>query len=130
MALDTAGTVPWAIKGELILNCNCTVFCPCVVVAWQARAHRGLLPGLVRHRASMKGTYGDDDLSGLNVGLMLDIPGLMARGNWKVAAYIDERASDAAFDGLVTIFSGKARGTTGPVRACWSANSSAPSARR
>ena len=21
----------WAIKGELILNCNCTVFCPCVV---------------------------------------------------------------------------------------------------
>ncbi|MCK5502902.1 MAG: DUF1326 domain-containing protein, partial [Tritonibacter mobilis] len=23
--------MPWAIKGELILNCNCTVFCPCVV---------------------------------------------------------------------------------------------------
>ena len=21
----------WTIKGELILNCNCTVFCPCVV---------------------------------------------------------------------------------------------------
>ena len=21
----------WAIKGELFLNCNCTVFCPCVV---------------------------------------------------------------------------------------------------
>jgi hypothetical protein len=21
----------WKIKGELILNCNCTVFCPCVV---------------------------------------------------------------------------------------------------
>ena len=21
----------WAIRGELILNCNCTVFCPCVV---------------------------------------------------------------------------------------------------
>ncbi len=33
MALDdrTVGTVPWTIKGELILNCNCTVFCPCVV---------------------------------------------------------------------------------------------------
>ncbi|MGB1332765.1 MAG: DUF1326 domain-containing protein, partial [Paracoccaceae bacterium] len=25
------GLTPWAIKGELILNCNCTVFCPCVV---------------------------------------------------------------------------------------------------
>ena len=21
----------WRLKGELILNCNCTVFCPCVV---------------------------------------------------------------------------------------------------
>ena len=25
------GLTPWAIKGEVILNCNCTVFCPCVV---------------------------------------------------------------------------------------------------
>jgi hypothetical protein len=32
MALDgEVGTIPWEIKGELILNCNCTVFCPCVV---------------------------------------------------------------------------------------------------
>ena len=21
----------WSIEGELILNCNCTVFCPCVI---------------------------------------------------------------------------------------------------
>ena len=44
---------------------------------------------------------------------MLEIPGLMARGNWKAAAYIDERASDDAYEALVNIFSGKARGTTG-----------------
>ena len=50
---------------------------------------------------------------GLNVGLVLDIPGLMARGNWKAAAYIDERASEPAFDALVKIFSGAAKGTTG-----------------
>ena len=37
----------------------------------------------------------------------------MARGNWKAAVFIDDRASDAAYDGLVDIFSGKARGTTG-----------------
>uniref|UniRef100_UPI002FD9014A DUF1326 domain-containing protein n=1 Tax=Yoonia sp. TaxID=2212373 RepID=UPI002FD9014A len=59
------------------------------------------------------GHYGDEDLSGLNVGLVLEIPGLMARGNWKAAAYIDERASEAAYDGLLNIFTGKARGTTG-----------------
>jgi len=27
----TAFLKKWKIKGELILNCNCTVFCPCVV---------------------------------------------------------------------------------------------------
>jgi hypothetical protein len=60
-----------------------------------------------------EGHYGDEDISGLNVGLLLEIPGLMSRGNWKAAAYIDERASDAAYEGLVNIFSGAARGTTG-----------------
>jgi len=59
------------------------------------------------------GHYGDEDLSGLNVGLILEIPGLMARGNWKAAAYIDDRASEAAYDGLLKIFTGQARGTTG-----------------
>ncbi|MEM6421988.1 MAG: DUF1326 domain-containing protein, partial [Pseudomonadota bacterium] len=52
-------------------------------------------------------------LSGLNVGMLLDIPGEMARGNWKAAAYIDERASEAAYDALLKVFSGQARGTTG-----------------
>jgi hypothetical protein len=60
-----------------------------------------------------EGHYMGEDLSGLNVGLVLEIPGLMARGNWKAAAYIDERASEAAYDGLLKIFSGQAKGTTG-----------------
>jgi hypothetical protein len=60
-----------------------------------------------------QGHYGDEDLSGLNVGLVLEIPGLMARGNWKAAAYIDERASYAAYEALIKIFSGQAKGTTG-----------------
>jgi hypothetical protein len=46
-------------------------------------------------------------------GLVLEIPGLMARGNWKAAAYIDERASYAAYEALIKIFSGQAKGTTG-----------------
>jgi hypothetical protein len=37
----------------------------------------------------------------------------MARGNWKAAAYIDDRASHRAYHALIQIFSGKARGTTG-----------------
>ena len=106
------GTVPWAIKGELILNCNCTVFCPCVVSLGKHAPTEGYCQAWAGVRID-EGYYGDEDLSGLNVGLVLEIPGLMARGNWKAAAYIDERASYAGYEGLLNIFSGKAKGTTG-----------------
>lgn len=117
MALDKigsaeVGTVPWTLKGELILNCNCTVFCPCVVSLGKHPPTEGHCQtwGGVRIDA---GQYGDVDLSGLNIGLLIEIPGNMGRGNWKVALFIDDRASDAAYEALSLIFSGKAKGTTG-----------------
>ena len=65
------GTVPWTMKGELILNCNCTVFCPCVVSLGKHPPTEGHCQtwGGVRIDA---GQYGDIDLSGLNVGLMIE----------------------------------------------------------
>ncbi|MCV2880947.1 DUF1326 domain-containing protein [Actibacterium sp. XHP0104] len=103
---------PWTIKGELLLNCNCTVFCPCVVSLGAHPPTEGHCQtwGAVRID---QGAYGDIDLSGLNLGLMIEIPGNMGRGNWKVALFIDDRASDEAYDALVTVFSGAAKGTTG-----------------
>ena len=106
------GTVPWALNGELILNCNCTVFCPCVVSLGKHPPTEGHCQAWAGIRID-EGKYGNADLSGLNVGLLMEIPGLMARGNWKAAAFIDQRASHAAFHGLVQILSGKAKGTTG-----------------
>ncbi|MCC1494406.1 DUF1326 domain-containing protein [Cognatishimia sp. F0-27] len=106
------GTVPWTIKGELILNCNCTVFCPCVVSLGAHPPTEGHCQAWSGIRID-EGQYGDVDLSGLNVGLFLEIPERMARGNWTAAAFIDERASDEAFEALEMIFSGQAKGTTG-----------------
>lgn len=106
------GLVPWEIRGELILNCNCTVFCPCVVSLGNHPPTEGYCQAWAGVRID-QGHYGGETLAGLNVGLLLEIPGLMARGNWKAAAFIDDRASDAAYHGLLQIFSGKARGTTG-----------------
>ena len=109
---DNDGLIPWAVKGELILNCNCTVFCPCVVSLGKHAPTEGYCQAWSGIRID-EGFYGNEDLSGLNVGLILEIPGLMARGNWKAAAYIDERASHEAYDALLKIFTGQARGTTG-----------------
>ncbi len=102
----------WNIKGELILSCNCTVFCPCVVSLGKHPPTEGYCQAWVGVRID-EGHAGESDLAGLNVALLLDIPGLMGRGNWTVAAWIDERATDEAYDHLVKIFSGQARGTTG-----------------
>lgn len=102
----------WAIKGELILNCNCTVFCPCVISLGKHPPTEGHCQGWAGVRID-SGHFGGEDLSGMNVGLLLDIPGNMGRGDWKAAAFIDDRASDAAYEGLVKIFSGEAKGTTG-----------------
>lgn len=102
----------WTIKGELILNCNCTVFCPCVVSLGKHPPTEGYCQAWMGIRID-EGHWGGESLAGLNIAMLLDIPGNMGRGNWKVAAFIDERASAAAYDGLVAIFSGKARGTTG-----------------
>ncbi len=106
-------TLPvWSLKGELILNCNCTVFCPCVVSLGKHPPTEGYCQAWMGVRID-QGSFDGESLSGLNVGMVLDIPGNMGRGNWKAAAYIDDRATDKAHDGLVAIFSGKARGTTG-----------------
>ncbi|MEP3345217.1 MAG: DUF1326 domain-containing protein [Litoreibacter sp.] len=114
MALDAqaVGTVPWSIKGELILNCNCTVFCPCVVSLGKHPPTEGYCQAWLGIRID-EGHYGDEDLSGTAVGMLMDIPGNMGRGNWKAAAYIDDQVSEAAYDGLVAILSGAAKGTTG-----------------
>lgn len=102
----------WSIKGELILNCNCTVFCPCVVSLGKHPPTEGYCQAWMGIRIDT-GHFGKENLKGLNVAMILDIPGNMGRGNWKVAAYIDDRANEVAYDGLVKVLSGQARGTTG-----------------
>ncbi|APX88766.1 hypothetical protein BV394_02655 [Brevirhabdus pacifica] len=102
----------WNIKGELFLNCSCEVFCPCVVSLGKHPPTEGHCHTWMAV-AIDEGSYGDEDLSGLNIGLMVEIPGRMAEGNWRVALYIDDRASEAAQAGIGAIFSGAAGGTTG-----------------
>ncbi|MGJ8617367.1 MAG: DUF1326 domain-containing protein [Sulfitobacter sp.] len=102
----------WAIKGELFLNCSCTVFCPCVVSLGAHPPTEGHCHAWMAI-AIDEGHYEGEDLSGLNIGLLVDIPGRMGEGNWKVAAYVDERASGKAYNGILQIFSGAAGGTTG-----------------
>jgi hypothetical protein len=103
---------PWTLKGELALSCNCTVFCPCVLSLGQHPPTEGYCQTWAGIRID-EGQFGDVDLAGRKVGLIMEIPGLMSRGNWTAAVFIDDDASIYAVKALTKIFSGRAGGTTG-----------------
>ena len=101
----------WAMKGELVLSCNCTVFCPCVLSLGNHPPTEGYCQTWAGFRIDA-GHFGEVDLSGLNLGLIMEIPGYMSRGNWTAGLFIDKRASIYAVKALTKIFTGKAGGTT------------------
>jgi hypothetical protein len=59
-----------------------------------------------------EGRFGEIDLSGVNVGAIMEIPGPMSRGNWTTALFVDEKASIYAVKALTKIFTGRAGGST------------------
>ncbi len=102
----------WTLRGEMVLSCNCTVFCPCVISLGQHHPTEGYCQTWAGVRID-EGHFDDVDLSGLNAALIADIPGPLTRGNWTAGLFIDERASVYAVKALTKIFTGRAGGSTG-----------------
>ena len=102
----------WAIKGELALNCNCMVFCPCDMSLGIAPPTFGYCQAWLGVRVD-EGHFQGTSLTGQKFAMMLDIPGRMSEGGWTAALYVDESASDAQVSAFETILSGQAGGTTG-----------------
>jgi hypothetical protein len=101
----------WKIGGSYYESCNCEAVCPCrrlngerggrstygvcqFVLSWQVEAGAADGIDLSNLAVAMAGFYSDDE----------------AGSPWRVILYVDERASDAAFDALKLIFLGKAAG--------------------
>lgn len=108
----------WEINGHFLLNCNCDVFCNCPMSLGRAvpNSPNGKCFswwGISIENGFAIGESDKIDLSGLNVAILLEVPGPLSMGGWTVGLYIDEKASDAAADALLTIFSGQAGGQTG-----------------
>lgn len=102
----------WKIRGDFVMACNCTVFCPCVLSLGQ----HGPTEGYCQTWAGLRideGHFGETDLAGINVGLIIEIPGPLTRGNWTAGVFIDEKASIYAVKALTKIFTGRAGGSTG-----------------
>lgn len=104
-------TEAWTLKGEMALSCSCTVFCPCVLSLGEHPPTEDRCQTWAGIRID-SGRFDDIDLGGINVGLMMDLPGIMARGNWTAALFVDDKASAQAVRALTRIFTGRVGGTT------------------
>jgi hypothetical protein len=102
----------WKLKGDYVMACNCTVFCPCVISLGQHAPTEGYCQTWAGIRIE-EGHFGDTDISGINVGLFIDIPGPLARGNWTAGLFVGDNASVYATKALTKIFTGRAGGSTG-----------------
>jgi hypothetical protein len=97
---------PWRVNGTYFEACNCAAACPCVFLSAPTEGKCTVL--LAWHID--KGNFGAVQLGGLNIVLLATVPGHMMQTKWKVALYLDDKASGDQQKALGAIFSGQAGG--------------------
>lgn len=99
----------WRLEGTYIENCNCEVVCPCGASGFYAPADYDRCNAVLAFHVD-SGEVAGTDVSDRSVVLVLDSPRQMSEGNWRVGAFMDERASDEQAEKLGGIFSGQMGG--------------------
>jgi hypothetical protein len=98
--------VSFSVEGDYFEVCNCDVSCNCVWLGAATNDNCELL--LAWHVTS--GQKDGVDLSGLNAIMAVHTPKRMTDGRWRVALYLDDRASAEQSEALGAVFSGGAGG--------------------
>jgi len=96
----------WHFDARYFTACNCDWGCPC---NFNARPTEGRCLGWGVWQIG-SGNFGDVDLNGAAFALYYAFPGAIENGDGLACLYIDERASKAQHDALLTICSGRAGG--------------------
>jgi hypothetical protein len=96
----------YRLEGRLLEVCDCRVLCPC----WIGEdPDNGTCDSVLAYHFD-RGTIDGLDVSGRTVAGVAHIPGNVLNGNFRLALYIDEGASDQQFEALVDLYSGKLGG--------------------
>lgn len=96
----------FAVEGDYFEACTCDVSCPCI---WLKPADRDACDVMLAWHVRT-GRLDGVDLAGLNVVMVVHAPKQMRDGGWKVALYLDDRATPAQAEALGAVFSGGAGG--------------------
>jgi hypothetical protein len=111
MAMATAQAeatdLVYDLQGTLLEACSCGVLCPC----WIGEdPDGGSCDAFVAYHFDA-GTVNGVDVSDLNLVNVVLIPGnVLTPGSWKVAMFVDQRATDEQLQALLDAYSGKLGG--------------------
>ena len=101
----------WKVEGTYFESCNCENLCPCILLKDPTQ---GFCEAIVGWHIE-KGHCDDVTLDGLKVGVWLHAPGNLTKGNWRLALYVDEAASDDQFNAICSLWSGEGGGHLGVI---------------
>jgi hypothetical protein len=94
------------LEGRLLEVCDCRVLCPC----WIGEdPDNGTCDTIVSYHFD-KGTIDGIDVTGRTIAIVARLPGNILKGNWRIAVYIDDKASDEQMDALLKVYTGKLGG--------------------
>src|SRR6516165_5343916 len=94
------------LEGRLLEVCDCRVLCPC----WIGEdPDNGTCDTIVAYHFD-KGTIDGVDVKDRTLAIVAHLPGNILKGNWRVAVYIDDKASDAQQEALLKVYTGKLGG--------------------
>jgi hypothetical protein len=94
------------LEGDLLEVCNCDILCPCWVGEDPDNGTCDSVMGYNFRSGDINGV----DVTGRTLVFSVHIPGNVLKGNWKVALFVDDKASEEQADALVSAFSGKLGG--------------------
>ena len=96
----------YTLEGDLLEVCNCDILCPCWVGEDPDNGTCDSVMGYNVRTGNIDGV----DVSGRTVALSVHIPGNVLAGNWKVALFVDDKATEPQAEALIAAFSGKLGG--------------------
>lgn len=96
----------YTLEGRLLEVCTCNTLCPC----WVGEdPDSGVCNGTLCWRFD-RGNIDGVDVSGLTFAVLAHIPGNILKGNWRIVACVDEKASKQQEEAILAVYTGKKGG--------------------
>jgi len=96
----------YQLEGSLLEVCSCNTLCPCWI---GEEPDNGTCDTVIAYNLT-SGKIRGVDVSGLSIVNVGHIPGNVLDGNWRIAIFVDDKASDEQMEAMLDAFGGKLGG--------------------